>query len=178
MAVLVGQYDQKTKDLLIAAHPVLESRFTTRGVHHPNLLFFDLETNRIYCLGIGRKARFFEFDASGEEVDSAHMDRLTAIDPDGLIRSNKGSFLDYCQALANQACIGPSTWEIKDRLAQVDEDGIWRDPFDDETETTREELEKMLKAQEDYEDDQRTSLDELARFFLGIGDIQIDPGDY
>lgn len=44
--------------------------------------------------------------------------------------------------------------------------------------TTREELEEMLEAQEDYEDDQRTSLDELARFFLGIGDVQIDPGDY
>jgi len=44
--------------------------------------------------------------------------------------------------------------------------------------TTREELEEMLEAQEDYEDDQRISLDELARFFPGIGDVQIDPGDY
>ncbi|MGD9548527.1 MAG: hypothetical protein AB7V45_13420 [Candidatus Krumholzibacteriia bacterium] len=59
IAVLVGQYDQKTKDILIAAHPILETRFSTKGVHHPNLLFFNLETDQISCLGIGRKARFF-----------------------------------------------------------------------------------------------------------------------
>lgn len=56
-------------NLLPAAHPGFEAYFGERAPYHkPDLVFINLATRQILCVGLGRKNYFFGFAVGAEEV--------------------------------------------------------------------------------------------------------------
>lgn len=176
------------KGKLFDLFPSLKAQFLD-GKHHPSILFFNLATQQILCVGLGRKNTSFYFDSETDgDVKPSHND----VTPTSYFKS-------FCEldhhrfitdALEYLDAFGSSHYEwscfeneedIRELLEKgPDEDGQLR--FEDENEDddghSKEELEEMLEEIDSlnmYMDDAKNF---YVRFFPDMEFYELSPGNF
>jgi hypothetical protein len=173
---------------LFKLFPSLKTQFLPEN-HHPTILFFNLSTQQILCVGLGRKNDTFYFDSETnasvkpgyqEVMPTAYFKSFYELDHhDFMVNA-----LDYIEVFATShyewSCL-ENEEEILELLEEgPDEDGQYRfgDEDDSDEGHSSEELEDILeeiKKLNMYMDDAK---DFYIRFFPEMQFYELSPGNF
>lgn len=184
--VLYWSDEQMNK--LFDLFPSLKAQFVS-GKHHPTILFFNLATQQILCVGLGRKNGSFYFDSeTNEHVKPGYQEKMPTEYFEKFYKLDHHWFmkqlLDDLEAFATShyewSCF-PSEEEIYGLLENgPDDDGQYRLSYEesDDDGHSKEELEEMLEDMERLQGYMDDAKDTFLQFFPDMEFYELSPGDF
>jgi hypothetical protein len=187
MAHLI-HWPAEQKNKLFELFPSLKGQFIT-GKHHPTILFFNLATQQILCVGLGRKNGSFYFDSeTNEHVKSSYQEKMPTEYFEKLYKLDHHRFiadtLEYLDAFGSShyewSCF-ENEQDIRELLEKgPDEDGQFRfeGEDDDDDGHSKEELEEMLEEIDRLNMYMEDANNFFVRFFPDMEFYELSPGDF
>lgn len=181
-------WSDKQRGKLFDLFPSLKAQFLA-GKHHPTILFFNLATQQILCVGLGRKNRSFYFDSETDgDVKPSHDDVTPTPYFKSFCELDHHRFivdaLEYLEAFGSShyewSCL-QNEEDIRELLEEEpSDDGQYRfeDEDDDSDGHSKEELEEILEEIDRlnmYMDDAKNF---FVRFFPDMEFYELSPGDF
>jgi len=191
--------DEAVSTLLPAAYPSLADAVNPKnGRHKPDLIFLNLATKQILCVGLGRKNYLFGFAIGHKEVhisdgnvrdamrassdeDSAdptflYMSEFLKYDYSGFVGNLIESLHEFGIDARAYDHLPSNTTEIEEILSQgPNDDGMY--DIDDEL-LTLEEVQAVLAEFERIDDSGNESLEKIQQLFPEIGWSDLNTQDY
>lgn len=187
------------ENLLPAAHPGFVAYFGERAPYHkPDLIFINLATRQILCVGLGRKNYFFGYAVGNEDVSISDGNLRQAIRPwsdeenvnSTLVFMREFLKFDYANVVLNlvealyEFGISARAWDhlplTPDQIEEIldqgpDEDGLF--DIDDQM-MSLEEARNVIAEFEEADDWGRENLSTIQEFFPELTWADLNTQDY
>lgn len=189
--LLVAQllyWSDEQMNKLFNLFPSLKAQFIP-GKHHPTILFFNLATQQILCVGLGRKNSSFYFDSETnehvkpsyqEKMPTPYFDKFYKLDHHWFVNQLLNELEAFATSHYEWSCF-PSEEEIYELLENgPNDDGQYRFSHEDSEDDghSKEELEQMLEDMEKLQDYMDDAKDTFIQYFPNMEFYELSPGDF